>query len=56
MEKVIQESIPTVQAPPALPVEVAPSNNNLRDAGIVIVVLVAAAVAAKLYQVTSKKK
>ena len=34
---------------------VTPSNNNVRDAGIVIVVLVLAAVAAKLYQVTSKK-
>ena len=55
MEKVIQESIPTVQAP-ALPVEAAPSNNNLRDAGIVVGVVVLAAVFAKLYQCTSKKK
>ena len=54
MEKVIQESIPTVQAP-ALPVEAAPSNNNLRDAGIVVGVVVLAAIFAKLYKCTSKK-
>ena len=32
-----------------------PANNNLRDAGIVVAVIVAAAVCAKLYQCTSKK-
>ena len=32
-----------------------PPNNNLRDAGIVVGVVVLAAVCAKLYQVTSKK-
>ena len=34
---------------------IVPPNNNLRDAGIVVGVVVLAAVCAKLYQVTSKK-
>ena len=45
------ESIPT-----PIPDIVEPPNNNLRDAGIVIVVLVAAAVCARLYEATSKRK
>ena len=43
----VQQSVQEVIEPP---------NNNLRDAGIVIVVLVAAAVCARLYQATSKRK
>jgi hypothetical protein len=45
------ESIPT-----PIPDIVEPPNNNLRDAGIVIGVLVAAAVCARLYEATSKRK
>ena len=44
------ESIPT---PIADIVE--PPNNNLRDAGIVVGVVVLAAICAKLYKCTSKK-
>ena len=44
------ESIPT-----PIPDIVEPPNNNLRDAGIVVGVVVLAAVFAKLYQCTSKK-
>ena len=44
------ESIPT-----PIPDIVEPPNNNLRDAGIVVGVVVLAAIFAKLYQVTSKK-
>ena len=40
----------------AVPIDIVePPNNNLRDAGIVILVIVAAAVCAKLYQATSRK-
>ena len=68
MEKVLKASLDAATeaaGPAAQVVEVqqavqevvtSPKNNNLRDAGIVVVVLVLAAVAAKLYQVTSKKK
>jgi len=45
------ESIPT-----PIPDIVEPPNNNLRDAGIVIGVLVVAAVCARLYEATSKRK
>ena len=44
------ESIPT-----PIPDIVEPPNNNLRDAGIVIGVIVLAAIFAKLYKCTSKK-
>ena len=44
------ESIPT-----PIPDIVEPSNNNLRDVGIVVGVIVAAALCAKLYGCTSKK-
>ncbi len=43
----------TVEQTPALP-PVEP-NNNLRDAGIVVGVIVLAAVCAKLYKCTAKK-
>ena len=61
MEDIIKELAPTktpvaIESIPApIPDIVEPSNNNLRDAGIVILVIVAAAVCAKLYQATSRK-
>ena len=58
----MEEFIKEVEAPLALesiaapiPDIVEPPNNNLRDAGIVVGVVVLAAVFAKLYQCTSKK-
>ena len=61
MEDIIKELTPT-ETPVAIesiptpkPDIVEPPNNNLRDAGIVILVIVAAAVCAKLYQATSRK-
>ena len=58
MEKVLEQALPkvteTIEAAPALP-PVEPENNNLRDAGIVVAVVVAAAICAKLYKCTSKK-
>ena len=61
MEDIIKELTPTetpvaIESIPApIPDIVEPPNNNLRDAGIVILVIVAAAVCAKLYQATSRK-
>ena len=61
MEDVIKELSPT-ETPVAIesiaspiPDIVEPPNNNLRDAGIVVGVVVLAAICAKLYQCTSKK-
>ena len=58
MENVLEQALPkvteTIEAAPALP-PVEPENNNLRDAGIVVAVVVAAAICAKLYKCTSKK-
>ena len=61
MEDIIKElesptpvAIESIAAP--IPDIVEPPNNNLRDAGIVIGVLVAAAVCARLYEATSKRK
>ena len=58
----MEEFIKEVEAPLALesiaapiPDIVEPPNNNLRDAGIVVGVVVLAAIFAKLYQCTSKK-
>ena len=45
------ESIPT-----PIPDIVEPPNNNLRDVGIVVGVVVLAAICAKLYKCTAKKK
>ena len=45
------ESIPT-----PIPDIVEPPNNNLRDVGIVVGVVVLAAIFAKLYKCTAKKK
>ena len=61
MEDIIKELAPT-EAPVALesipapiPDIVEPPYNNLRDAGIVVGVVVLAAILAKLYKCTSKK-
>ena len=58
----MEEFIKEVEAPLALesiaapiPDIVEPPNNNLRDAGIVVGVVVLAAICAKLYKCTSKK-
>ena len=58
MEDFIKEleaplALESIAAP--IPDIVEPPNNNLRDAGIVVGVVVLAAVFAKLYQCTSKK-
>jgi hypothetical protein len=45
----------TIEAAPALP-PVEPQSNNLRDAGIVVGVIVLAVVCAKFYKCTAKKK
>ena len=46
-----------IEVQEALPLpEPEPANNNLRDAGIVVAVIVAAAVCAKLYKCTARKK
>ena len=59
MENVLEQALPkvteTIEAAPALP-PVEPKNNNLRDAGIVVAVVVAAAICAKLYKCTAKKQ
>ena len=47
-------AVPTL-APPEPPIAIEPPNNNLRDVGIVVGVIVAAALCAKLYGCTSKK-
>ena len=63
MEKVLKAGLEAagpaaqvVEVQQAVQEVIEPPNNNLRDAGIVIVVLVAAAVCARLYQATSKRK
>ena len=59
MENVLEQALPkvteTIEAAPALP-PVEPKNNNLRDVGIVVAVVVAAAILAKLYKCTAKKQ
>tara|TARA_B100001250_G_C19086417_1_gene480714 strand:+ start:216 stop:389 length:174 start_codon:yes stop_codon:yes gene_type:complete len=53
IEQAPKELTETIEAAPVLP---APeTNNNLRDAGIVVGVVVAAAVCYKLYLATAKK-
>ena len=59
MEDIIKElespvAIESIPAP--IPDIVEPPNNNLRDAGIVVGVVVLAAIFAKLYKCTAKKK
>ena len=58
MEDIIKEleapvAIESIAVP--IPDIVEPPNNNLRDVGIVVGVIVAAALCAKLYGCTSKK-
>ena len=61
MEDIIKELAPTeapvaIESIPApIPDIVEPPNNNLRDAAIVVGVVVLAAIFAKLYKCTSKK-
>ena len=59
MEDIIKELAPTDVAiesiPAPIPDIIEPPNNNLRDAGIVVGVVVLAAILAKLYKCTSKK-
>ena len=61
MEDIIKELTPTetpvaIESIPApIPDIVEPPNNNLRDAAIVVGVVVLAAIFAKLYKCTSKK-
>ena len=61
MEDIIKELAPTEtpvaieSIPTPIPDIVEPPNNNLRDAGIVVGVVVLAAILAKLYKCTSKK-
>ena len=55
MESILTQVTETVEAAPALPAQ-EPQNNNLRDAGIVVGVIILAAVCAKLYKCTAKKK
>ena len=53
LEQAPQTLTETIEAAPVLP---APeTNNNLRDAGVVVGVVVAAAVCYKLYLATAKK-
>jgi len=58
MEDLLKEATKTIEevqeAAPIIAPE--PENNNLRDAGIVIGVIVVAAICAKLYKCTAKKK
>ena len=57
MEKLLEEALPQVTQtelpePPAPP---EPPNNNLRNGGVVVGVIVLAAILAKLYKCTAKK-
>ena len=59
MEDFIKELEPPVaieSIPTPIPDIVEPPNNNLRDVGIVVGVVVLAAIFAKLYKCTAKKK
>ena len=62
MEDIIKELSPTAETPVAIESIPAPipdivesPNNNLRDAGIVVGVVVLGLIFAKLYQCTAKK-
>ena len=57
MEKLLEEALPQVTQtespePPVLP---EPPNNTLRNGGVVVGVIVLAAILAKLYKCTAKK-
>ena len=59
MEDIIKEfetPVAIESIPNPIPDIVEPPNNNLRDAGIVVGVVVLAAICAKLYKCTAKKK
>ena len=58
MEDLLKESTKTIEEVQEVAPIIAPEpeNNNLRDAGIVIGVIVAAAICAKFYNCTAKKK
>ena len=63
MEKVLKVGLEAagpaaqvVEVQQAVQEVVEPPNNNLRDAGIVVGVVVLAAICAKLYKCTSKKQ
>ena len=49
------QSVAIESIPAPIPDIVEPPNNNLRDAGIVVGVVVLAAICAKLYACTAKK-
>ena len=51
-----KEFFESVLPTPEVPIEAAEPNNNVRDFGILIGVVVLAAVCAKLYACTAKKK
>ena len=53
--KELEAQVAIESIPNPIPDIVEPPNNNLRDAGIVIGVVVLAAICAKLYKCTSKK-
>ena len=55
MESILTQVTETVEAAPALPAP-EPQSNTVRNAGIVVGVIVLAAVCAKLYKCTAKKK
>ena len=60
MEDIIKELTPTetseaIESIPAPIPDIVEPNNNLRDVGIVVGVVVLAAIFAKLYKCTSKK-
>ena len=58
MEDIIKEleaPVAIESIPNPIPDIVEPPNNNLRDVGIVVGVVVLAAICAKLYKCTSKK-
>ena len=54
--KELEAPVAIESIPNPIPDILEPPNNNLRDAGIVIGVVVLAAICAKLYKCTSKKK
>ena len=53
--KELEAPVAIESIPNPIPDIVEPPNNNLRDAGIVVGVVVLAAILAKLYKCTSKK-
>ncbi len=56
MEDVLKQAKTVIEVPAELPVPEPETNNNARDFGILVGVVVVAAICAKLYKCTSKKK